>query len=426
MFDAFITAPPGALMTLFSSFAAFEAHVNTLGLFHMDLRLERMDRVLTCLGHTRPQGMTLQVLGTNGKGSTSSMLEGLARAQGRRTGVFSSPHFVSLRERVRIDGALLDEQQWLRAANSVAKCAPELTYFEWMTAVALELFALHDVDVLILEAGLGGRHDATTAVAVDGTVVTPIGEDHENILGPGLKRIAADKAGAFRPGVPVFSARQSAEVRNVLEDAAEKCHSPLRFVPADPPCDVPSCLAERLPGTHQQDNFRLATLAWSACAKQLGAEISPAILRRGAQLAWLPGRLQWCRLGGLEVLLDGAHNPPALECLRQFVEALEAPPRQLIFSCLSDKATAGLLEQIRQFNMDAVWVPEIAAGPRNLPARQLASQVGGTPVATLGHALQWAQEAGGRVLICGSLYLLAEFFRLHPRFLVPPTSDLSA
>ena len=406
-------------MVVFPSFAAFETFVQGLGVFHMDLRLERMQRILTQLDLHRPQGLVLQVVGTNAKGSTSSMLEGIARAHGIQTGVFSSPHFLSLRERVRVNGALLSEDDWLEAANRVAAHQPELTYFEWMTVVALVLFAQRQVDMGVLEAGLGGRHDATTAVAADLTVLTPIGRDHEAVLGPGVKRIAADKAGALRRKVPGISAPQTTTVRRVLQSAAAKQDSVVHFVPPAAGPQETSPWSGRLPGVHQEENARLARQVWQWCAFSLACPTRPELVEYGLQHAWLPGRLQWCALGRTHILLDAAHNPPAVGRLREYVSALETPPRQLIFSCLQDKATPAFLQRIRRLQMDTIWVPELPAGPRRLPAQHLAAALDAVAVEGMTAAVKRAECSGKPTLVCGSLYLLAEFFKLHPRFLNP-------
>ena len=410
-------------MAVFASFAAFETFVQGLGVFHMDLRLERMQRILTQLGLHRPQGLVVQVVGTNAKGSTSCMLEGIARAHGIHTGVFSSPHFLSLRERVRVNGALLSEGAWLEAANRVVEQKPELTYFEWMTVVALVLFAKRRVDMVVLEAGLGGRHDATTAVAADLTVLTPIGRDHEAVLGPGVKRIAADKAGALRRGVPGMSAPQTTTVRRVLQSAAAKQNSVVHFVPTQAGGRETGSWSARLPGVHQEENARLASKVWQWCAFSLGCPSRPDLVEYGLRHAWLPGRLQWCALGQTHILLDAAHNPPAVGRLRDYLRGVKSPPRQLIFSCLQDKATPPFLQRIRRLEMDTIWVPELPAGPRRMPARELAVALDAAAVEGMAAALERAVCSDKQTLVCGSLYLLAEFFRLHPRFLTPEGAE---
>ena len=142
----------------FSDFTHIEQHLDSLGLFHMDMGLDRMRHALSALGLVRPPFVTVQVLGTNGKGSTASFLASLCAAHGLRAGLYTSPHFVSPTERIRIDGRPWPQELWAAQANKVMDAAPALTYFEFLTVLALLAFAEERVDVAILEAGLGGSH----------------------------------------------------------------------------------------------------------------------------------------------------------------------------------------------------------------------------------------------------------------------------
>ena len=166
--------------TTFSTPADIQRHLDSLGLFHMDMGLGRMRRALAALDLARPPFVVAQVLGTNGKGSTSAFLASLALAHGCRVGLYTSPHFVSPTERIRIGGpeqpicAPWPAENWVEPANQVMAVAPELTYFEFLTVLALLGFAREGVELAVLEAGLGGRHDATTAVAADLLCYAPI------------------------------------------------------------------------------------------------------------------------------------------------------------------------------------------------------------------------------------------------------------
>ena len=192
----------------FSSCAGILRHLEGRGFFHMDLSLDRMEAALRALGLTRPPFLVAQVLGTNGKGSTSAFLSSLARAHGHRAGLYTSPHFLLPEERIRIDGRPLPCASWVDAANEVVRHGPDLTYFEFLTVLAVALFARAGVSLAVMEAGLGGRYDATTALAADVLAYAPIAKDHAAVLGSTLRRIAADKAAAIRSAAPVFSAPQ--------------------------------------------------------------------------------------------------------------------------------------------------------------------------------------------------------------------------
>ena len=177
----------------FHSFDDVQDHLDALGLFHMDFGLDRVRNALDALGLLTPPFVTVQIVGTNGKGSTSTFLSCVARAHGLKVGLYTSPHFVTPRERIRINGTMLPADRWPVLADRVMEAAPNLTYFEFLTALGLLAFAEAGVDLVVMEAGLGGHYDATTAMPVQAVCFTPIGMDHEKILGPTLTDIASDK-----------------------------------------------------------------------------------------------------------------------------------------------------------------------------------------------------------------------------------------
>ncbi|MDR3358878.1 MAG: bifunctional folylpolyglutamate synthase/ dihydrofolate synthase [Desulfovibrio sp.] len=409
----------------FNTFRDVLNHLERLGLFHMDLGLGRMRRFLLAQGLERPPFITVQVLGTNGKGSTASLLASLCAAHGCRTGLYTSPHFVSPLERICIDGRPLPEEQWLQAANRLGECSWHLTYFEWLTALAASLFRQNGVDVAIFEAGLGGRHDATTAVKADLLCFTPIAVDHRNMLGESLSRIAADKAAAIRDGVVVVTAAQYPRAAECLAGAARRHGARLhqaRAIPKDSP------LRPNLAGPHQLRNAGLAFAAWRFLAPKLGREADNAeAQKRGLRRAFLPGRMQ--RLpGGREypdLLLDGAHNPHGMKTLVEALQDSGIRPARVVFSCLADKDWRTSAMLLKRFVGDApVYIPAL----RNLRAASVAEMTrawNGTvprtarPVENISAALSALNGASGissvsPVLFTGSLYLLAEFFALYP------------
>lgn len=217
-----------------------------------------MERILARLGLARPPFFVVQVVGTNGKGSVSTMLTSLAREHGLRVGTHTSPHFVSPRERIVVGGIPLSEDIWVEGARHIfAHGGDELSYFELITTLAVVLFARQGVDVAVMETGLGGTWDATTALGADLVLMTPVALDHERVLGTTLAAIARDKAGAIRPGVPVISAPQLPDAVLEITRAAREKHAPLMFVR---PSSLPAaCLspehrhgpgADRVPPAH--------------------------------------------------------------------------------------------------------------------------------------------------------------------------------
>ena len=289
----------------FADFPALAAHLESLGLFRMRPGLDRMQAALDRLNLRRPPCCVIQIVGTNGKGSTSTMLAALAQAHGLRAGLHTSPHFLSPRERVRLDGAMLPEDRWLELANVLMEHGGhDLSYFEFVTCLAIMAFA--EADIAIMETGLGGSYDATTALEADLLVFTPIDLDHQFVLGPSLKHIAADKAGAIRPGVPSLTAAQRPEAMAELARVSAERGSALLDIPPAlaPPDQTRHPLG--LEGDHQRDNARLALAAWrhirdnGPLSPETYQRLNAALRRteladlegRALASAWLPGRFQ--------------------------------------------------------------------------------------------------------------------------------------
>jgi len=411
-------------------------HLDGLGLFHMDMGLGRMRRALAALELTRPPFVVAQVLGTNGKGSTAAFLASLALAHGCRVGLYTSPHFVSPTERIRIGGPEAGrctpwpEARWVEPANRIMAAAPDLTYFEFLTVLALLAFAREGVELAVLEAGLGGRHDATTAVAADVLCYAPIAMDHKDILGPTLADIAADKADAIRGPAPVCCAAQFPEAARVLENTA-KAHG-AQLTHANP---VAATVPLGLNGPHQRTNSGLALAAWRCLAPQLGKPANDAQAQaQGLARAFMPGRLQRIPATAQHppLLLDGAHNPHGMAALIKALRAESLQPAGAVFSCLADKDWLPSAQMLKHYlgtaplfvvtmdNPRAARAPEVAAACNNLPPATATALPCG-PLA-LAQALELARalpQASERrpVLVTGSLYLLSEFFALYPQWL---------
>lgn len=422
-------APP-----VFSSFQEFQAHMDRLGMFHMDLGLERMEQGLARLGIARDALPVVHVVGTNGKGSVCACLESLALTHGGTVGVFTSPHFLTLRERIRINGRLLSESEWTELANAVMQAvhACGATYFEVVTLIAALAFARAGLGLVVLEAGLGGTHDATCVFDPLLTVLTPVGLDHQSVLGPDLVCIARDKAGAVR-GVPVICAPQGPEAAGVIAEAANRTESEVVYL-ASVCRDRKSGrrfaflgleldLAARdfgLPGAFQQDNAMLALAAWVRFRALQGLPVDREACLQGVKRAVHPGRLQQVRRSGYPCfLLDGAHNIMAMTALQQALFDLKVTPSAVIFSCMQDKNPAGLVDCVRSFGSGPIIVPGIMGNERACDPAELAELVGerGEPAGDMAAALERVRLLPGTVLICGSLFLLAEFYRIHPEAL---------
>lgn len=405
------------------TWAAFKRHLESLGFFRMDLGLSRMRAALEALGLVRPGFFCLQVVGTNGKGSTATFLAALARARGMRCGLYTSPHFVDARERIRIDGAPVSRSLMLWSARQVLEAGGgDLTYFELLTAIALAAFRSARVELAVIEAGLGGAHDATSAIEMDACVFTPIGLDHQHILGESLEAIARDKAAALRGPVPAFSAPQLPAARDELEARATLMNAPLAFAPFR----LKELPAPALCGAHQEMNAALAISAFRALFGS-DAESEKAALRD----AFIPGRFQRLEHEGLTLILDGAHNAHGMAALEAALRALSERPGAIVFSCLGDKNALDGFAGVLGFCGCPVFVAPVRDNPRAARPDALAERIRslGGEACVCPDALQALKAAcacarkTGRltVLVCGSLYLLGELFARWPAWLEKPS-----
>lgn len=447
----------------FKDWADFERYLEKLGFFRMELGLERIGTILDKLGLRRLPCPTAQIVGTNGKGSTCSFLASLARAHGFKAALFSSPHFVSVRERLRIFqpngslwGDLLPEERWLEAAEALMQSGGEtLTYFELVTALCAWLVKAENANLAVLESGLGGTWDATTALDSDFTVFTPIDLDHCEVLGNSLEEIAGDKAGAMRLNSWAVSVRQTPEAQKVLLERASKLNTRLEFpenqkaqgtvIPKELPEKFSSGMALGIKGAHQTENAALALKAWRHAALLLQIASQPLLEEKGLGEARIPGRMQFIQpaekpspAGGPPhppLIVDGGHNAHGLAALGHSLASLQIAPAVIIFNCMRDKHPEKLIPHLRALSTGQILVPEIKDNPRAMPAAELAKMIGlaATPVSDLAEAIRQAslsinerlpEERGQNtyeckhpLLICGSLYLLGDFFALYPEYL---------
>ena len=386
------------------------------------LGLENINRLLGCLGvETAPRPgsgpVIFHVAGTNGKGSVCAMLDAVCRAAGLRTALFTSPHLVSFRERIRLDGVPISEADiaagLTRIRELIAHWPQHPTFFEITTALALAWFQEQRAEVIALETGLGGRLDATNAVTPAVAVLTALSLDHRQYLGDSLEQIAAEKAGILKPGVPVVSAPQSAAAARVIEEAAARLGCPLAWAGEPAPCAV------ALPGSHQKLNAALALSALNAA----GLPLSQTAIEQGlAQVVW-PGRFQRIEGGaGVALILDGAHNEAAAARLFQTWRECYGEERPVILlGILRDKDVAAVCRALAP--LGAAFVVAPVHSVRSCTAGELAQvmraaapdapcQVAGSVEEGLARAQSEARKTGRRVLVTGSLFLVGETLAL--------------
>jgi dihydrofolate synthase/folylpolyglutamate synthase len=346
----------------------------------------------------------IHVAGTNGKGSTCALIDNIARACGRRTGLFTSPHLIDYRERIKVSGVEIPEENCaamlttLRGICEAMETHP--TFFEISLALAMRWFRQCECDLIVLETGMGGRLDATTAVPADVCVITPIGMDHMQWLGDTLEKIAAEKAGIFVTGKPAISAPQEPGARFVLEKEANEICAPLEFI-EEPLLGYPLALA----GDCQRWNAALAV----AALHRAGLPLREENVRHGLATVNWPGRFEEIRPG---VVLDGAHNPhAALSLAGIWNDKFPETKCALVFSAVAGKEIAAILEILAPLaeriflcpvNTPRAISPDTLASclPANAPPHEIHG--------SFDAAFAAARACGAPVLVAGSLFLVGE------------------
>ena len=376
--------------------------------FGIKLGLENVQRLLGELGLPAAGQKFIHVAGTNGKGSTCAFMHSILKAAGVNAGMFTSPHLIHFGERIRDAERMITPEEIAvgvsRLRERVAGWEPHPTFFELTLALALEWFAQQDNPWVVLETGLGGRLDATNAIMPAVSVITPIGWDHMDMLGDTLGKIAAEKAGIIKPGVPVVTMRQDAEAMEVIARTAEERGARLMVI------DEPWGGETGLAGPHQRWNGAMAVAALRAA----GFELEEGVIARGLREVQWPARFQ--KVGGC--IIDGAHNIDAARVLAQtWREQFGAQKAEIVFGAVAGKDTAAVLRELEP--VAACWHFTGFESPRELAPEKLREiwgglELGERPVTThagIANALR-AVKPEARVLVAGSLYLAGETLAL--------------
>ncbi|MEM9393631.1 MAG: folylpolyglutamate synthase/dihydrofolate synthase family protein [Pseudomonadota bacterium] len=398
----------------------------------IDLVLDRVWQLLETLDHPEKKlPPVVHIAGTNGKGSTLAMIRAGLEGAGLVCHAYTSPHLVRFHERIRVAGALIDEDALLEVLEEceVANCGAPITYFEITTVAALLAFARAQADYTLLEVGLGGRLDATNVIAHPAIcVITPVSLDHQQFLGDTLPEIAAEKAGILKPAVPCVVARQSEAALEVIEAQAARLGAPLlaqgqhwhvweehdRLVYQDEYglLDLP---LPALRGQHQLDNAGAALAVLRALGKG-NAETAVTKAVWPARLQKLVDGNLKARLPQAELWLDGGHNPDAGMALARHLGTRPVPDTHLICGMLKTKDVEGFLRPLRSIaeRVTAVSIPGEAATLSAAETAAIAEDLGfeAAQAESLESAIDAVAGRGARrVLICGSLYLAGEVLR---------------
>ena len=403
------------------------------------LGLRNTKLLLNSLNNPQHSFPAVQIAGTNGKGSTASFLDSICRHAGIRTGLYTSPHLESITERIKIGGSEISREDFADCATTVRDTANRLlrtgdiealpTFFEHVTAIALVAFRDARVEFAILETGLGGRLDATTAVEAPVCAITDIGFDHEEYLGNTIKSIAAEKAAIIHEGSTAVIAPQTAEALKVILDRCKEvnvtpvleCTKRIEEFSKDGRCKVtfktPNDTYESiwlgLRGRHQIENAGVA-IQLAEILRTRGHRITRETIVEGLETASHPGRLE---LFGDKpaFLLDGAHNPSGAQALQEFLQKFRRHPLTIIFGTMRDKRIDQIAEYLFPLADDLILTeidnPRSASSTTLLDVAKKLRLTNVTTTTTSRDALKLAIEktpAHGMICITGSLYLIGE------------------
>ena len=401
--------------------------------------LDEVRALLGALENPHREFPSVLIAGTNGKGSTAATLASILTASGLRTGLYTSPHLARPNERIRVDGAEIEDDTFARLYFRVRDAAKHLvadgklpqlpSYFEVLTAQAFLDFAEERVDIAVLEVGMGGRLDATNVVDPLLSLITDISLDHMEWLGSTITAIAREKAGILRRGGIMITLPQHPEANQVLGEVATQldvrgvnaaAYMPMAAAGATGPYFVQALgegveVDSPLRGAHQHRNLALAIASSVELANMHGLPVTPASIAEGIRQTKWPGRLERIERDGVRWILDVAHNPAGAWALRAGLSSMleEEKARALIFSCLRDKPVAEMAQILFPLFELVIVAPlhtARAAAVDDLLAAAESTGTGAKVAESVSAALQLAKESaqGGAAVISGSAYLVGE------------------
>lgn len=404
----------------------------------MDFKLERVERALATLGDPQRRYRTIHIAGTNGKGSVAATCHSLLRQAGLRVGLYTSPHLVDFSERIRVDDACIATADVVAWAEALRPLAADLTFFELTTVMAFAYFARAEVEVAVIEVGLGGRLDATNVIDADVAVITSIGFDHEAFLGSTLASIAREKAGILKPRRPAVIGALPAEAMVAVADVAQRLDVPLQVLGQDfhmgPEPGGSYGSRQRsvvgvdiaLRGRHQRDN---AALAIAAVDCLLGpTSLSESQVRTGLQVTQWPGRLEVVSQLPL-VVFDAAHNPDGARALvASLAQVVGGRPVDLLFGVLRDKRWREMVETLAPHcaSVTVTSVPNLRSEDATIVAAAFAEYSPARVVLDPCEAFMTLAQAAGAeraIVVAGSVFLIGAIDRLARRNAPVDASD---
>lgn len=406
---------------------------------------KHINRLLESLGNPQDRFRSVHVAGTNGKGSVCAYLSAVCRDQGCVTGVFTSPHLVDIRERFVIDGHMMDRKTFVKVYELVKEkvdrftaAGENTTFFEFIFSMAVVWFAQSGVDIAVMEAGMGGKSDTTNCLNPVLSVITAVGMDHMAYLGDTIEKIAAEKAGIMKPGVPCVVSEQSDEVLDVIRKQARSQDCTVVYCND---CDVRDVRVNSggidfsmhtqyddedaffpyhtdMTGLYQVDNLVCALMAGAVLFKKKPGELAKSC----ASVVWA-GRMEMVKKG---VYVDGAHNPQAMRSFRRTLEEAFAGPKTIVYAVASDKDDTGMVRELARIP-DSEYVITMLYGSRQTDsekvkkafedaAREIHRDIDIRVIPDMDEAIRYAWNISGRrVFFVGSLYMAGEVKSLRWR-----------
>lgn len=397
--------------------------------FGITLGLERIERLLHYLGQPQTYVPVIHVTGTNGKGSVCAYLASILSACGYRTGLYISPHLIDYQERIQINGQKISYSEWWRILGQIKQVVETyhipVTEFEVITALMWVYFTEKQVDIAVIEVGLGGRLDATNVVRNPlVTVITSIGLDHQERLGADITDIAREKAGILKANRPLVRGVVPHSAAQIIDAQAQRLSCPL--IAVELPVEHRGQLLHfqghdymiPLAGEHQFWNAKIALAVIAELRKQ-GWNLPIAQVQQGIANTQWPGRLQWVDWQGKRLLLDGAHNPSAAEILRQYIDQQKLSPVHWIMGMLASK-NAGEILKILLGSDDRISFVPIPGHRYHEPSYlcNLAQQICPGITSDFDHHISAVLDRisnNNPIVICGSLYLIGQVLKACER-----------
>ena len=381
--------------------------------------------MMAALGNPERKFRSIHVAGTNGKGSVSHMLASVLQEAGYKVGLYTSPHLVDFRERIRINGEMIPKSAVVDfvSDNNELFAKYHLSFFEMTVGMAFGYFAREKVDVAVVEVGMGGRLDSTNVIVPELSIITNIGLDHTQFLGDTLDRIAAEKAGIIKDGVPVVIGETQAETKPVFDAVAAAHFAPVTFADQHYVVDDISRFTDELTGEYQKKNIATVLEAVEIIRTKGLFDISPVALKNGLAKVVTNTHLQgrWQTIGTEPLTIcETAHNEPGIRAMMGKLQSMRFSRLHLIYGCVNDKDYIHILKllvsQFSIFNIQFSIYFSQPSVPRGLPVNELAAAAAGIGIEgerymNVKEAIAAARKAAGPddlVLVTGSIFLVAD------------------